>query len=436
MLVTTALPSPRRIAVALLLSLVGAAGGVSGGDWPQWRGPGGLGVSDEVGLPDSWNPGTAGSWKVALAGLAASTPIVWGDRVFVTSQVGAAPRQQRDPYRPVVAGDDRVTFLLQALAVEDGREIWRFELPSEGPLQPVHVKHNLATPSPATDGESLFVWFGTGQVVSLGLDGTPRWRRHLGEELGAFDILWAHGSSPVVVQDLVIFLCDHGEKSTLLALDKRTGETRWQTDRGEGKRSYSTPLVVPEGDRDVVVVNSSDRVDVYDLLDGKALWFAGRPAKVVVASPVWAGDTLYTSRGYRSGPYLAIRLGGSGDVMDSHVRWRVPTGAPYVSSLLFHDGLIYLATENGVASAVDASDGKTVWRQRLGGNFSASPVLADGKVYLLNERGEFFVVATGRSFRLVAKSDLGERTLASPAIAGGKIFLRSDQHLYALGGAD
>ncbi|MDX1382758.1 MAG: PQQ-binding-like beta-propeller repeat protein [Thermoanaerobaculia bacterium] len=420
-----------RVAVALVVL---AAAAVDAGDWPHWRGPGGLGVSDEVGVPVSWDPTDPGSWRVPMVGIATSTPVVVGDRLFVTSQIGEAPLQE-EPGDPAIGGDERLVFVVQGLSVADGRELWRWDLQSEGPLQPVHIKHNLATPSPASDGESLFVWFGTGQVASLSLAGEPRWQRHLGRELGEFEILWAHGSSPVVHGDLVLLLCDHDDRSYLLALDKATGETRWRADRGAGKRSYATPLVVPAGQREVVVVNSNDRIDVYDLADGRDLWHVGGPVRVPVASPVWAGDTLYASRGYRSGPYFAVRLGGSGDVTASHLRWRVPTGAPYVSSLLHHDGLIYMATENGVVSAVDAADGSTVWRRRLGGNFSASPVVADGKVYLLNESGELFVIRTGRSYELVARSDFEERTLASPAVAAGRVFIRSDRHLYALGGA-
>lgn len=403
-------------------------------NWPHWRGPDALGVSAEEDLPRRWDPEAEGSWKIPLPGMATSTPIVWGDTVFLTSQVGRAPLQTRDPLNSVEAGDERLVFVVQAIHRQDGRELWRVELPSAGEHQPVHLKHNLATPSPVTDGERLIVWFGTGLVLCLDLEGRELWRRDLATDYGPFEILWAHGSSPVLHRSSVILLCDHTPAGYLLALDKTTGRTLWRTERGAEKRSYSTPFVMPHGSGEAVVVSSDQRIDIYSAENGELLSFAGQPARVPVSSPVWADGVLYTSRGYRSGPYMALQLPEGRGPQEAELLWRVATGAPYVSSLLFYRGLIYMATESGVVSAVDPADGTTVWKERLGGNFSASPVGADGNVYLLNEEGELFVIAAGRSFQLVEKSELGERTLASPAISGGKIFVRSDAHLFALGG--
>lgn len=426
--------SPAAALIAAALTAATAAAG----DWPQWRGPDADGVSAETGLPVTWSASENVAWKVELAGVGGSTPIVWGDLVIVTSQVGAGPVEERGRGRrdgdaaPPPPADD-VRFVVEAFRRGDGERLWRHELAARR-LIPVHPKHNLASPSPVTDGEGIYALFGTGQLLALDLSGKLVWQRHLGEDYGPFQLLWAHGSSPVLHRDSLFLLCDHDPAAYLLALDKATGETRWKVDRGQELRSYSTPLLVRGEKGDELIVNSNPRIDAYDPATGALLWYADPEVnRVPVPTPVAADGVIYASRGYRSGPYMALRPGGRGDVSASHILWRIATGAPYVSSLLYYRGLVYMADETGIASAVDAATGERVWRERLGGYFSASPVAADGKVYLLNEDGEAFVLAAGRSFSLLAKNALGERTLASPAVAGGRIFLRSDRHLFAIG---
>jgi outer membrane protein assembly factor BamB len=280
----------------------------------------------------------------------------------------------------------------------------------------------------------VYAWMGTGQLVALTMDGKPVWSKHIGRDYAPFEIRWGHGSSPVLYDDKLLLLCDHTDAAYLLALDKLTGKELWKVDRGSG-RSYMTPHVVRADSGDELVISSTERIDAYDPNSGKLLWHSDEPVRVPVASPVLHDGVLYASRGYRSGPYLALRTGGRGDVTATHTKWRVRTGAPYISSLLYYQGLIYMSTEAGVAACVDASTGKSLWKQRLGGYFSASPVAADGKVYLTNEEGQTFVLAAGGEYRLLAENDIGERTLASPAIAKGRILLRTDEHLIAIGGA-
>lgn len=426
------------VAAVFLLTPRAALPADSTADWPAWRGAAGSGITTGT-LPAPIDPESP-RWRVDLPGESTSTPIVVGSRIFVTTQVGAAPlaaaRTDDGGSTDAAPGDEQLRFFVLALDLASGNELWRFEMPSDGSLPPVHPKHNLASPSPVSDGERVVVWFGTGQLASLTVGGELEWQRHLGREIAPFDIRWAHGSSPVLYRDTVLLLCDHPPLSYLLALDKRTGEERWRTDRGEGKRSYSTPLIVPRGDGHAAIVSSNARIDAYDAATGRPLWHADGPVRVPVATPVWASGILYTSRGYRSGPYMAIRTGGSGDVTSSHTLWRVPTGAPYVASLLHHEGLLYLATENGILSAVGAEDGKTVWRTRLGGYFSASPLAVrddenGDRILLANEEGELFVVRAGREFELLEKSEFPERILASPVIAGGRLLVRTDSKLYA-----
>ena len=446
------LPQPARHAAAILavvaISAPGAAAQSPG--WPHWRGPSATGVTTETGLPETWSATENVAWKARIGGLGVSTPIIVEELVVVTSQAGAGVRRPGSHPRLVQSGEaeaageralggaaagargDGVVFLVEAFRQADGSRAWQFELPAEGELTPVHDKHNLASPSPASDGERVYAWFGTGQVVALDLAGALVWQRHLGRELGPFDIQWGHGSSPTVHDGTLFLLCDQPSSSVLLAVDARTGEDRWRADRGRGLTSYSTPLVVELDGRAEVVVNSSERLDAYDAATGEPLWHTGEPNRFPIPMPVVHDGVIYTTRGYRSGPYLAIRPGGRGDVTRSHVLWRVGTGAPYVSSIVYAEGLLYMANGAGIVTAVDAAMGERVWQERIGGVFSASPVAGDGKVYLVSESGETVVLRAGRTPEVISRNRIGERTVASPAVAGGMLFLRTDEHVVAV----
>jgi outer membrane protein assembly factor BamB len=441
----------RLFGVVAGLGICGAS--VTADDWPQWRGPSSLGVSEEAGLPTEWSSTRHVAWRVPLAGLGASSPIVWRDRVFVTSQLGNVtladgarhPRLARDDQsladREVPIGGTRAEsdagasawLVVEAFRASDGSKLWEYRTEAVAPLPALHEKHNLATPTPATDGERVYAWFGNGQLIALDLEGGLVWSRHLGVEYSPFDARWGHGSSPTLHDGLVILLCDHQTDASLLALDARTGEERWRVDRGEGRVSHSTPVVVPGETRDELLVNSSARVDAYDPSTGALLWHLGSPRQTPIPSAVFDDERIYLSRGYRNSDFLAIRPGGRGDISSTHVVWRVPSGASYVPSLVHYDGLVYVTNEVGVVTCTDARTGERLWRHRLGGVFFASPVAGDGKIYLVSETGETFVLRAGRTPEVLAQNDLGERFLASPAIAGGRLFLRSDQTLFAVG---
>jgi outer membrane protein assembly factor BamB len=411
-------------------------------NWPAWRGPTRDGVSREENLPTRWGVDEHIRWKAPLAGLGTSTPIVWGDRVILTSQLGVGPLDRRGAEFPeavaardYAGGDDAVEFIVHAFGRDDGALVWAYRFGADEPtddLPSVHPKHNLASPSVVTDGEHVYAWMGTGQLVALTMDGDLVWERHLGRDYGPFDVMWGHGSSPALYDGSVILLVDHPARAYMVALDAATGETRWTVDRGDGIRSYSTPLVLRRSAGDELIVNSSHRIESYDPLSGELLWHAGGRVTLAIAMPVEADGVLYASRGYSSGPYSAIRLGGRGDVNATHVKWHVGTRAPYISSLIHYGGLVFMATEMGIASAIDPSSGEPVWRERLGGAFTASPVAGDDKVYLTNESGETFVFEPGVPPALLARNTLEERTLASPAIANGTLYIRTDAHLFAI----
>jgi outer membrane protein assembly factor BamB len=439
------------VAVAAAL-LIPAARDSAAQHWPQWRGPAGGGVSPESGLPARWGATENVAWKRPLAGLGASSPIVWGDLVFVTSQAGAIavaggshPQLAREDRvlagrehpiggrRPVPADTaGGVWLVVEAFRWRDGERVWEFRTAATEPFTELHEKHNLATPTPVSDGERVYAWFGNGQVVALDMQGRVVWMRHLGVEYAPFETLWGHGSSPTLYGDLLILLCDHLGDAYLLALDRRTGRERWKVDRGAGRVSHSTPLVIAGPRGDELLVNSSERIDAYDPATGALLWYADGPRQTPIPSAVFHDGRVYLSRGYRNSDYLALRPGGRGDVTASHIDWRMPGGASYVPSILYYDGLLYMTNDVGVVTCADAATGEQLWRHRLDGVFFASPVAGDGKVYLASETGEIFVLRAGRTPEVLAVNDLGERVIASPAIAHQRLFLRSDGTLFAV----
>jgi outer membrane protein assembly factor BamB len=265
------------------------------------------------------------------------------------------------------------------------------------------------------------------------MNGKPVWSRHLGKENGPFEINWGHSSSPTLYRDTLILLCDHEPSSYLLAVDVRTGKDRWKVDRGSGRASYSTPIVVDGPNGPEMIVNSSERVDAYDPRTGTYLWHFGDSNRFPIPVASQHNGIIYLSRGYRSGPYAALRPGGKGDISKSSVVWSVPTGAPYISSLVFWDGLLYMANDVGVVTAVDAKTGQRVWQERIGGVFAASPIAGDGKIYLPAEGGEVIVLRGGRKPDVIARNKIGERLVAGMAVSNGQLFIRTDGNLFCIG---
>jgi outer membrane protein assembly factor BamB len=421
-------------------------------NWPQWRGPRSQGISSEAGLPVQWSTGKNLAWKTPLAGVGVSSPVVWGDQVIVTSQSGRA-HGARSSF-PLLARDDstlaerenpiqgarsasgsedkEVSLIVEAFRLSDGSRLWEYRVKATGEFPELHEKHNLATPMPLIDGERIYAWFGNGQLVALDLNGRVVWTRHLGVEISPFRTSWGHGSSPALHGEMLILLCDHQPRSYLLALDRRTGKQLWLADRGQGRVSHSTPLVAAGPGGDELIVNSSGRIDAYNPVTGKLIWHAGGQRQTPIPTAVSQDGSIYLSRGYRNSDFLAIRLGGKGDVSESHVVWRTSSGASYVPSIVLYDGLLYMTNEIGVVTCAEAKTGKPLWRLRLGGVFFASPVAGDGKVYMVSETGTTFVLKAGSRPELLAENDLGERFLASPAMSNGRLYLRSDRTLFAV----
>jgi outer membrane protein assembly factor BamB len=436
-----------RVGFAVVLVL-GATVSLVARDWPHWRGPSANGVAGPSPLPSTWSSTDNVAWQAALAGAGVSSPIVSGTRVYVTSQAGDGRRaagrhprltQQGDPAaageKPLSSRAERsdVVFNIEAFDRAGGKRVWIHEVVAEGELPPVHDKHNLSSASPVTDGERVYAWFGSGQLVALDTNGKRVWGKNLAKEYGPFDINWGHASSPALFGDSIILLCYHTPASYLLALDKRTGALKWKTDKARGIESYSTPIVAQAPSGAELIVNSSVGVEAFDPNTGKSLWTYPEVNRFPIPVSMVDNGMLFLSRGYRSSPYMAIRLGGRGDITNTHVAWRVPTGGPYVSSLVHYQGVIYMSTDNGILSAVDASNGQRLWQERVGGTFSASPIAGDGKVYFVSEGGETIVIKAGRTFELISRNQLDGHFVASPAAGAGRIFLRSDDRVFAVG---
>lgn len=440
----------RRLSLCVLLTL-SLTTAISAENWPNWRGPTSTGTSPETGLPVKWSDTEGVAWKATIRGLGISSPIVWGDRVFVTSQVGtgvarSGPRLVQGGNAAdegeralggaatgvIAARSENTSFLVTAFDKNNGRQLWEYETPAEGALPEVHEKHNLATPSPVTDGQRVYVLFGTGQVVALDMTGKLVWKRNL-TEYGAFNMQWGHGGSPIVYKDMVILQIYHRATSYLLAVDPATGANKWKADQPGNLSSYSTPFVVEFAGGAELVVNSSAGMAGHSLTNGERLWFITEANQFPVPAATQKDGIILTSRGHRSGPYMAIRPGGKGDIAASHVVWKVGSGAPYISSILEHNGLVYMMGDVGIANVVDAKTGERVWQERLGGVYSASPIAGDGKIYFFSENGEALVLSAGRAPDVLSRNKLTARILGTPAISGGRIFIRSDNTLFAVG---
>jgi hypothetical protein len=434
--------------VALLFTLLWAQLALAD-NWPQWRGPGSSAISAETNLPVRWSTDDNIAWQVELAGYGVSSPVVWGDYVFVTSQVGSTPQRggsfpqlaRADPNlarrENPIRGDDRggqVFFVVEAFRQSDGQRAWEFRARAAGRYPPLHEKHNLATPTPVVDGERVYAWFGNGQVFALNFDGELLWQRHLGEERKPWTNDWGHGSSPTLHDGKLILLVDHRDEAYIIAFDAETGEQEWFVDRGANRVSHSTPVIVPHEAGDEMVVVSNRRVDAFDPRNGRPLWHLGVERQTPIPTPVHHNGLLYLARGYRNSEFYAIKPGGRGNIADTeHILWRYPRGGSYAQSLLYYDGLVYVTNDVGVVLCADAETGERVWQHRLDGIFFASPVAGDGKIYMASETGETYVLKPGREPIVIATNDIGdERLIASPAIAGGKIYLRSDGKLFAV----
>lgn len=385
-------------------------------NWPGWRGPNRNGVTTDSGVPTTWSPTENVLWKSPLPGIGTSNPVVWDDKVFVTASEG------RDQGELHVICFDRDT----------SRERWHQRLWGTAPTL-FYGRSGMASPSPVTDGKRLFAFFGTGDVFCFDLDGGLLWQRAIADEYGPFENRFAAASSPLLFEDKLIVQCDHYGASYVIALDQQTGANRWKSDRPEVWLSWSSPQLVPSGDRVELVLSGSEKLDGYDPRTGSRLWTLRGLARECVPTPLFGHGRLYVVSG-PNGTHLAIKPGGSGDVTESHVVWKNDRGTSFVPSAILVGDRYYIADDKGIGSCLDAHTGKTLWRKRFGDKFTASPVSAGGKVFFTNEAGSTLVLdATQPEYVELARNDIGEEVFASPAISQGRFFLRTSKNLVCVG---
>jgi outer membrane protein assembly factor BamB len=427
----------------------------SRGSWPSFRGPNASGVADGQNLPDRWNGRTGENvlWRTSIPGLAHSSPIVWGDRVFVTSAISSRPNATFKPglYGDGDASDDRSRhkWVLYAIDARSGKIIWERVAFEGEPANKRHIKSTYASASPATDGRIVVAWFGSQGVYAFDVNGTPLWTVDLGRvDMGAYDIPsyeWGPASSPIIWNGLVLLQCDTQMDSFVLALDASTGRTVWKTDRRE-LPSWGTPTVVAAGTQPQLVTNGANYIRGYDVRTGQEIWKLGGSSKITAPTPIFADGLIIVSSGRRpERPIFAVRPDARGDLSleqdrtsNSGVAWSKTARGPYMPTPLAYGGILYSLNNDGIFDAYEVETGKEIYRKRLdpvGSGFSASPVAADQRLYLSNEDGEMLVVAAGREFRLISTNSIGELLMATPALSNGVMYVRSASSLFAIGRA-
>lgn len=446
-------PQRRIVRTAFARAPTRAEAGRPSANWPSFRGPQASGVADGQNLPDKWD-GAKGEnilWRVPVPGLAHSSPVVWGDKLFVATSVSRDPEAS---FRPGLYGDGDASkdtsehrWVLYALDKRTGKVLWERTAHKGAPADKRHIKSTYANSTPATDGRVVVAWFGSQGVYAYDMKGRLLWRVDLGRlNLGAYDIPtyeWGPASSPVIWNGLVILQCDTQDDSFLLALDAATGKTVWKTERDEIP-SWGTPTVALTSKGPELVANASNYIRGYDPRTGRELWRLGRSSKITAPTPVFSDDLFVVASGRGpERPIFVVRGGARGDLTlpdgkdkSEAVVWSRTGRGSYMPTPLVYQGLLYVLANNGVLDAYDLRTGEEVYRQRLptvGSGFSASPVAADGKLYLSNEDGEMLVVVAGRKFEHLATNSLGELLMATPALSDGVMYVRSSKSLFAVG---
>jgi outer membrane protein assembly factor BamB len=401
----------RSLTLACLVALSSTAH--AGQDWPQFRGPGGQGHADATGLPAEWSEAQNIVWKTPVPGRGWSSPVVGGGRIWLTTATG-----ERD-----------VSLRALAYDVETGREVVNVELFRIKHARDLNPKNSWASPTPIVDADRVYVHFGADGTAAVTTSGEILWKARF-----PYESQHGGGGSPALYRDLLIFSCDGSDTAFVVAVDKTTGKVRWKTARRvPADQAYSTPLVIRVGERDQVVSVGAYRAAAYDPTNGKELWrveYADGFSNV--PRPVYGHGLVYIATGFQQPALIAVRPDGTGDVTKTHVAWTLKRAAPLTPSPLLVGDEIYVVSDAGIASCLDARSGLLHWQQRLGGTYSASPIYADGRIYFLAEQGVATVVAPGKEFRKLAMNALDGSTLASMAVSGGSIIVRSDRQLYRI----
>jgi outer membrane protein assembly factor BamB len=382
--------------------------------WPRWRGPSGQGLVSGTGYADRWSATQNIVWKTAIPGSGNSSPVIWGDHIFLTTAYDGGRR-----------------LALRAHSRTDGKLLWEAFAP-DGTAEFVHAKNGNASATAATDGERIYVSFGNRGLMAFDFEGKLVWR----QDFGRISNYWGTAGSPLLYKDRVILYQDQSASAFVAAFDTKTGRQLWRTSR-DGSVGWGTPVAVHVGDHDELIVHGQNKVQAYNPDTGRELWRCNGSLQEVIPTPVVGYGLLFCSSG-RAGPTLAIRPGGQGDVTRSHLVWSSPRGSPFVPSPILYGEHLYMVNDmQSIVTAFQATTGETLFQGRLGvaqrEGFSASPVAFDGKVFFTNDEGETFVLKAGPKYELLHTNNIGERTLASPALVDGRWYVRTERNLIAIG---
>ena len=426
-----------------------AEGKAGEANWPQWRGPDSNGVSYETNLPATWSNTDNVLWKTAIPGWGHSSPIVWGNRIFLTTAIegevipGAkAPVHMVEgkPWsHPQAGGADRKhTLKVIAIDRDTGKILWDKTAYEGTVYDSRHAKASFASPTPVTDGKLVYAYFGTEGMYAYDFNGNLKWKADM-PKIGTVSV--GIGTSPVLHGDNVFLLCDNedGDDSALIALDKKTGKEAWRVSRKGIEISWATPIVVRANGRDELITSGNQFLIAYDPKSGKELWRSEGLGSNAIPSSVSGGDMVYIFAGYPKKKVLAVKPGASGNITGTpNIVWTYDRGVAYVASPVLYNGFLYLVSDKGIITCLDAKTGEVKYqdgRPPAAANYMASLVAADGRILQFSEDGDTFMVKAGPTHEITARNTIGEAIYATPAIAGGRIYIRGAQHLFAIGSA-
>ena len=439
----------RRISLALITAMslgIATTGSSAAGNWPQWRGPDGSGISTEKNLPAQWSTTRNIKWKTPIDGRGHSSPIVWDNKIFVTTAIegevveGAkAPKHMMGDKEFVhpdsIGANKKHTFKVIALNRDTGKILWQAVAFEGTPYDDRHRKSSYAASTPATDGKLVYAFFGSEGIYAYDFNGKLAWKADLGK-MGTVGM--GTGTSPILFENLVIVQCDeeNGTASYIVALDKKTGKEVWKTPR-KVQVSWSTPLLVKTAKRAELIASGTESIVSYDPATGKELWTHKGVESNAIPSPVANSEFVYLVAGFPAKIAMAIRLGSSGDLTGTpNVPWKYAKGTAYVPSPILYGDYLYLTTDRGILTCIDAKTGEVKYeggRIPIPATFTASPVAFDGKILMTSEDGDTFIVKAGPKHEIIGTNSVGEPVYASPAMADGRIYIRGEKNLYAIG---
>ncbi len=433
-----------RAAVVMCFAFTSVNNCVSAQNWPQWRGADGSGISKETSVPSEWSESKNIAWKAAIPGRGHSSPIVWGERVFLTTSIegpivpGAEAvrhyRRGEEYLHPdSVGANHSYTMKLLCLDLKSGRVLWEKTVYEGTVHDNRHKKNTYASATPATDGRFVYLSFEAEGVYCYDFDGKRIWKTSLGKiAKGGM----GPGTSPILYENLVILQCDqeYGEGSFIAAVDKKTGKEVWRVSRDQ-RRSWATPLLIKTAQRTEMVTSGPNKIISYDPSTGRELWSAPGVVSNPIPSPVYGNGLVFVTAGSDAKRAFAIRLGGSGDLAGtSNVVWSYDKGTAYVPSPILYNEYLYLLTDAGAITCIEAGTGKVVYQTRIpmAARFTASPVAFEGKILFVSEDGDSFVLKAGPTPEILTANALGEPVYASPAIVPGRILIRGQSNLYCI----